>query len=62
MLAISLSDNISCEYLCNSIQKLISKEKNLKDKLLVIDLKNIIDSNDSLLPKLEFKEETSVAR
>lgn len=61
--AISLSENISCEYICSSIQKLISKQKEQPiNKLLVIELREIVDSNESLLPKLEFKDENYATR
>jgi hypothetical protein len=55
-IAITLSENISCEYICSNIQKLLSKYNNqLSNKLLVIELREIFESNQSLLPKLEFK-------
>jgi hypothetical protein len=62
-IALTLSDNISCEYICSSIQKLLSKYNNqLNNKLLVIELREIFESNQNLLPKLEFKDENYVTR
>jgi hypothetical protein len=61
--AITLSNNISCEYICNSIQKLVAKHnQELSNKLLVIELKEISESEQNLLPRLEFKEEKNATR
>jgi hypothetical protein len=55
--AINLNKNISCEYLCSVIQELINSHKDIvSDKVLVLDIRPITNSTDSLLPKLGFIE------
>jgi hypothetical protein len=61
-IAITLSENISCEYICSSIQKLLSNNNQPNNKLLVIELREIFESNQNLLPKLEFKDENYATR
>jgi len=56
-LSFNLSDNIQCENICSSIQRLVNKRPIDPQKtLLIIDLVTITDSNDSLIPKIEYKE------
>lgn len=54
---IKLQQNISCEYVCQTIQKALekySKTNDLSDSLIVIDIQKVTDDN-SLIPKLEYK-------
>lgn len=57
--AISLNKNIECDYICRQIQSLVNKyQQNSQDisrAVLVIDIVNVTDSNDSLIPKIEYK-------
>lgn len=59
ILSYSLSNDIPCEKLCKDLSKVISKltQKglNLQNRQLVICIKEVTDSGDSLLPKLEVK-------
>lgn len=56
--AISLNKNIECEYICSQIQKLVNKyqqhSQDISRAVLVIDIVNVTDSADSLLPKIEY--------
>ena len=56
---ISLNKQLSCEYLCNRIDHLITKFKqtntDLDSCVLVISINHAIDNNE-LMPKLEFKD------
>lgn len=58
MIAIKLDKNISCENICLQIQLLINQAQasmNMNDSLLVIDIKNIIDTNIVTdVPKLTY--------
>lgn len=57
MIAINLKDNISCEYLCSKIQKLLQDNQPIdpNDTLLVIELKKIQDSTQPI-PKLVYQQ------
>jgi hypothetical protein len=54
--SIKLNEQISCEYICKNIQQLINYYTNQKIKtdncVLVCELKEIQDSNQSLLPRI----------
>lgn len=56
--AIKLEGNLSCETICNLLQKAVvkyQKNNNLNDSLLVFDIVKISDVVDEI-PKLEHKE------
>lgn len=59
ILSYSLNQNIVCENLCKDISKEIEKisqsGQDISNLQLVIDIKDTVDSNESLLPKLEYK-------
>lgn len=63
-LTFSLRNHLDCEKVCKAVQKLINDSNNkqqlFSDKsLLVIDIVNIGQEVDYLVPKLEYKEEAS---
>lgn len=54
---IKLDNNLSCEYICHTLEKAIAsyqKNNDITDSLLVIDIQKINDDT-SLTPKLEHK-------
>lgn len=54
---IKIQENISCEYICQTIQKALTqyqKTNDISDSLIVIDIQKVTDDN-SLIPKLEYK-------
>lgn len=51
-----LDRNLSCEKICAEIQKLVSSSGDLNNKILIIDIVDIIDTDINLQPKLEYKE------
>ena len=57
-IAINLNKDIQCEYICQQIQKLITKFQqdggNLPQSVLVIDIIQIIDGGDNHIPKIEY--------
>ena len=57
MIAINLNKNLSCEYICESIQKLINKhqKENNNNLILVIDIKKINYNDHTMIPKIEYK-------
>lgn len=59
ILTYSLGNDIPCEKLCGDIAKVVTKfaqsGKDMSNHQLVIDIKEIVDSEQCLLPKLEFK-------
>ena len=59
LLSYSLGQELSCEKVCKDLANIVAKfsktQETLSDCVLVIDIKKIIDSNQSLLPKLEYK-------
>lgn len=59
-IAISLNNNIQCEYICNKIQQLINKlqslSQNLNNSLLVIEIIHPT-LDDSHIPKIEYKDQ-----
>lgn len=61
ILSFNLSNDIHCEKLCQDISKAINKFVQLGNDIsncqLVIDIRQVIDSNESLLPKLEHNKE-----
>jgi hypothetical protein len=56
--AINLNKNIECEYICQQIQKLVTKFQqdggNLPQSVLVIDIIQTVDGGDNHIPKLEY--------
>ncbi len=61
--SITLNKDIQCEYICSQVQKLVTQfQKNSQDisrAVLVIDIVTITDSNDSLIPKIEYMPDSS---
>lgn len=58
LLSIKLVNNLSCEYLCRSLDKAIKeyqKDNDTTDSLLVIEIKKVNDDNN-MVPKIEFKD------
>jgi hypothetical protein len=59
-IAITLNKNIECEYICQQIQKLVSKfqqsGEDLSQSILVIDLVKITDGGDNHILKLEYNK------
>lgn len=54
MLSIKLDKEIPCDYICNSMQKLIDEYRknvntDLSNAILVIDIKTIIDTDNPML-------------
>lgn len=57
LVSIKIQPNMSCEYICQTLQKAIekySKTNDISDSLLVIDIQKVND-DFSLIPKIEFK-------
>jgi hypothetical protein len=56
--AINLNKNIECEYICQQIQKLVTKFQqdggNLPQSVLVIDIIQTVDGGDNHIPKIEY--------
>jgi uncharacterized protein YihD (DUF1040 family) len=63
MIAITLNKNISCENICEKIQKLVNEygknSSNLEDSILVIEIKQINTTNTDTIPKLEYNNISS---
>ena len=61
-IAINLNKDIQCEYICQQIQKLITKFQqgggNLPESVLVIDIIQTLDGGDNHMPKLEYKPDS----
>lgn len=61
-IGITLNKNIQCEYICQQIQKLVTKFQqdggDLSESVLVIDIIQTIDSGDGHIPKLEYKPDS----
>ena len=59
LLSFSLNKPVACEQICQSIQKIINKFQQetgqIDNLMLVIDIKSVTDSADTLIPKLELK-------
>lgn len=57
-IAINLNKDIQCEYICQQIQKLITKFQqdggNLPESVLVIDIIQTVDGGDNHIPKIEY--------
>jgi len=60
MLSFVLNKNIPCEKMCQDVARLVDSYRNTNphcgDIVLTISISKIIDSPDSLLPKIEVKE------
>jgi len=57
-IAISLNHNVQCEYICQQIQKLVTKFQSSQDisgALLVINIIKPVDGGDNHIPKIEYK-------
>jgi hypothetical protein len=61
-IALTLNKNIECEYLCQQIQKLVTKFQqdggNLPESVLVIDIIQTVHGGDNHIPKLEYKPDS----
>ncbi len=60
MIAITLNQNISCEHICQQIQRLIEKNQQShgnKDFILTINLKEVSYDDNSMIPKIEYKSD-----
>jgi hypothetical protein len=61
-IAINLNKDIQCEYICQQIQKLVTKFQqgggNLPESVLVIDIIQILDGGDNHIPKLEYNPDS----
>lgn len=58
LVSIKLQQNLSCDYICQMIQKALTqyqKNNSINDSLLVVDIRNINDDT-SMIPKLELKD------
>jgi hypothetical protein len=48
--------NVTCDFICGIVQKIVNSNKNIENKVLVLELRDITDNKgDSLLPKITFK-------
>jgi hypothetical protein len=59
--SIKIQPNIPCEYICQAIQKALTKYQqtnDISDSLLIIDIQKINDDL-GLIPKIEFKDSPS---
>lgn len=55
-----LNEQLSCEHVCQELQKLVTKfqkhqGQDLSNSLLIIEIKNIVQTVDETICKLEFK-------
>lgn len=57
--AVVIRENLDCNYICSKIAKLLNDTSNMKDRIMVINIKSINDSDQCLLPKLEYKRESN---
>lgn len=58
MISITLNKQISCEHICEQVQKIVTKFQNSNgtaNLVLVIDVKEITQTTDDLIPKIEYK-------
>jgi hypothetical protein len=59
--SIKLDKQLSCDYICSHIQNLINsytaENIDLSKYLLVCELKEITETNQTLLPRIGFKNE-----
>lgn len=59
--SIKLDKNIGCEYICKNVQELISKYSQSNqlnsDSILIIELKNIVDYDETKTLNIGFTEE-----
>lgn len=62
--SIKLDKQLSCEYICSHIQKLINfysqQHNDLSNFLLVCELKEITTTNQTLLPRIGLKNEQTL--
>jgi len=60
--AITLNKNIECEYICKSIQKLVTQyqqtSQDISGAVLVIDIIKVTDGGDSHIPKITYDPES----
>ena len=56
--SIALNKEIQCESICKMLQKMVNKFRDqgedISKSVLIIDIVAVTDSQDSLLPKLEY--------
>jgi hypothetical protein len=57
-IGITLNKDIQCEYICQQIQKLVTKfqqsGEDLSQSILVIDIIKTVDGGDNHIPKIEY--------
>lgn len=56
--SITLNKNLNCEYICSIIQKIINDHqkdhRDISNSVLILDIKDTIDSGDNHIPKLTY--------
>lgn len=58
MISYSLNKQVSMEKIVNDISRMVSKESDLNNKILVITIQEVRDyAGDNPLPKIEYKEQ-----
>lgn len=58
MISYSLNKQVSMEKIVNDISRMVSKESDLNNKILVITIQEVSDyAGDNPLPKIEYKEQ-----
>lgn len=53
--AFVINKDLECEKICRVVGELLNQTNSLPDRILILEIRSIIDSNESLLPKLEDK-------
>lgn len=54
MITLKINQELTCEKICQSIQKLLQKN-NHTDSILVIEIRHITSTTDEIIPKLTYK-------
>lgn len=53
--AFVIDKDLECEKVCRVVGELLNKTNSLPNRILILEIRTITDSNESLLPKLEDK-------
>lgn len=55
MIAFKIDQSLTCDKVCFAVQSILNNI-DTKDKLLIIEIKDITQDNNDLIPKLEYYE------
>ena len=51
-----LNKDLDCQNVCKVVGELLNQTNDIPDRILILEIRTITNSSESLLPKIEFKD------